>query len=120
MDIEQVSKLTLIPVEILARMRKRRGGPPCHKVLTNSGHVVYLYLKSEILKWLTGKTAFFITAGDAAELMGISRDAVMSISGFKGFDVHYNHIFNGRLIVNNGKNQYIWVPSRRKQKSKRR
>lgn len=116
MNVEQVSKLLLIPIEILVRMRARRTGPPFHKVLTASGEIIYLYLKTELLKWMTNRTAFFITAGDAAELLGISRLEVTKISGFKGFDISFNRKYKGRLLINAAKNQFIWVPNRRKKR----
>lgn len=116
MNIQQVSKMTKIPVELLLRMRSResrslRSGPPVHKVLTNTGELVYVYLKTEIAKWMKMRNCL-ITAGDAAELMGISRDEILEIYGLRGFNIKYKGGFVGRLIINNSKNQYIWLPKR--------
>ena len=86
-----------------------KSGPPFHKVLTVSGDLIYVYIKSEIVKWMKIRNCL-ITAADAAELMGISRDEVLAIYGLKGFNISYDGKLKGRLIINNGKNQYIWVP----------
>lgn len=113
MNLQQTAKMTGIPEGTLLRMRSResrslKSGPPYHKTISKDGEAIYLYKKEEIRKWLKIRLCL-ITAGDAADIMGISRDEVLKIFGLKGFNVKNGKI-KGRLIVDNGKNQYIWLP----------
>lgn len=113
MNLQETSKLTKIPEDVLVRMRSResrslRSGPPYHKVISSHGEAVYVYLKKEVLEWLKIRRCL-VTAGDAALIMGVSRDELLNIWGLRGFNIKYE-TFRGRLIVNNSKNQYIWLP----------
>lgn len=115
MNLQETSKLTKIPEDVLVRMRSResrslRSGPPYHKVISSNGEAVYIYLKKEVLGWLKMRRCM-VTAGDAAIIMGVSRNEVLDIWGLRGFNVCAGN-YKGRLIVNNGKNQYIWLPMR--------
>jgi hypothetical protein len=114
MTLEETSKLTKIPEKILLRMRSResrslKSGPPYHKTISPEGAAIYVYVKTEVLKWLKLRRCL-LTALDAALLMGISREEILDIYGLRGFNIKHKHC-KGRLIVSNGTNQYIWLPS---------
>jgi hypothetical protein len=113
-NVQEVSKLTKIPVKVLIRMRLRdsgslKAGPPFHKILNSHGELNYVYLKTEVKKWLKIRNCL-ITALDAAIILGISRDEVLNFYGLRGFTVQYDKNCKGRLIINNAKNLYIWMP----------
>lgn len=113
MNVQEVSKFTKIPVKVLLRMQVRgsgslNSGPPFRKSISNGGELVYVYLKSEVKKWLEMRNCL-ITAADAGIILGISRDEVLAICGLKGFMAR-NGKYRGRLLVNNAKNLYIWMP----------
>ena len=94
-------------------MRSREGrslksGPPYHKVISPKGEAIYVYLKREVLGWMKLRRCL-ITAGDAAQIMGISREEILDLYGLKGFNVECED-YRGRLIVNNSTNFYVWLP----------
>ena len=113
MNVQQTSKMTKIPEKVLIRMRSResqslRSGPPYHKIMSSTGDAIYVYLKKEVQEWMRIRRCL-ITAGDAAAILGISREEVLEFYGLKGFNVQCED-YRGRLIINNGKNFYIWLP----------
>ena len=113
MNVQQTSEMTKIPVEILLKMRSRenrsfKSGPPFHKKISSHGEPIYIYHKKEVQKWMKTRRCL-VTAGDAAEIMGISRDELLNIWGLHGFNVKFG-TYRGRLIVHNSKNFYVWLP----------
>lgn len=114
MNTMQASKMTGIPVDTLIRMRDRNNrsllsGPPFHKILDKSGAPIYEYKANELREWMRIKLCQ-ITAGDAANIMGISRDEILAISGVKAFRIKND--YDGRLVINNARNIYIWLPTK--------
>lgn len=114
MNTLQASNMTGIPTDTLIRMRSRNttsnlSGPPFHKKMGKGGEPIYEYKAAELRAWLRIKLCQ-ITAGDAANIMGISRDEIMTFSGIKAFKI--DNEYKGRLIVNNAKNMYIWLPTK--------
>jgi hypothetical protein len=113
MTLEQTSRLTKIPEKVLLRMRSResrslKSGPPYRKTISAVGETIYIYLKKEVLGWMKLRRCL-VTAGDAAIFLGISREEILDIYGLKGFNINSRNS-KGRLIVDNAKNQYIWLP----------
>ncbi len=120
MNIAQTSKMTNIPMDILLRMRARDtrsilSGPPFHKVMGKKGEPIYEYKVKEIREWMRIKLCQ-VTAGDAANIMGVSRDEILAINGVQGFRIKND--YDGRLVVNNARNMYIWLPTKRKARKK--
>lgn len=118
MNTLQASKMTGIPVDTLIRMRARDtrsllSGPPFHKVMSKAGVPVYEYKAKELRDWMRIKLCQ-ITAGDAANIMGVSRDEIMVITGVKAFRVKGE--YDGRLVINNARNLYIWLPTKKNRK----
>lgn len=118
MNVQQTSKMTGLPVETLIKMRSRDttsliSGPPYTKTMGKGGQTVYVYKAAEVRNWLRIKLCQ-VTAGDAANIMGISRDEIMAIHGIKAFKVTGE--YQGRLIVNNTNRIYIWLPAKNNRK----
>ena len=118
MNTLQASNMTGIPVSTLIRMRARDtrsnlSGPPFHKTMGKGGEPIYEYKAAELRAWMRIKLCQ-ITAGDAANIMGISRDEIVAMSGIKAFKI--DNEYKGRLIVNNSKNMYIWLPTKNNRK----
>lgn len=118
MNIQQTANMTGIPADTLIRMRARDtrsnlSGPPFHKTMGKSGMPVYTYKAAEVREWMRIKLCQ-VTAGDAANIMGISRDEIMVYSGIKAFKI--DNEYKGRLVINNARNQYIWLPEKNNRK----
>ncbi len=118
MNIQQTAKMTGVPVEILIKMRSRDttsmlSGPPYTKTLGKGGETLYVYNAAEVRKWLKIKLCQ-VTAGDAANIMGVSRDDIVAIHGIKAFKISGE--YDGRLIVNNTNRIYIWLPAKNNRK----
>lgn len=116
MNIQQTSKLTGIPTDVLLRMRDRKNlsllsGPPFHKLMSKSGVPVYEYNLKEVREWMRLKRGR-ITAGDAATIMGVSREEILGIHGVESFRIQNE--YDGRLVVNNTRNLYIWLPTKKR------
>lgn len=112
MNTKQTAALTGIPEPLLQRLRARetrtlKGGPPYRKALSRSGKVSYVYDRPEVERWLKIKRCI-ITQGDAAMLLDCSRDELGTYSGLRSFELRGEN--NGKLIINNGKNFYLWIP----------
>ncbi len=119
MNIAQVARMTNIPVFVLARMRDRKGasllcGPPFHKMMDAEGNLIYVYKIKEIREWMRWRNCQ-ITAGDAAEILGCTRDDILKYSGIHSFDIRKKE-YRGRLVMDRSKNLYIWMPVRKKEK----
>lgn len=115
MNTAEVAKLTGIPQELLTRLRARESrslkcGPPFCKTLDRTGPK-YVYDRKEVLKWMKLRNCL-ITAGDAALIKNVMREVILNISGLKSFDIRRKD-YKGKLIIDNAKSVYIWVPKRR-------
>lgn len=114
MNTTQTAKLTGIPEDLLVRMRARetrtlKGGPPYCRKVNKDGTVVYTYDRREVQSWMRLKRCL-ITAGDAAALLETSRDEILKIFGLRSIPLRAKGK-KGTLIVDNGRNVYIWVPN---------
>jgi len=111
MSLKEVAKMTGLSEHILMRMRTRnshslKSGPPFCKKLIN-GELVYIYDRIEVKKWLEQRHCL-ITALDAAQLLGISREELLNFYGLKSFDIRQGRR-KSKLIIQNSKNIYIWI-----------
>lgn len=112
MNTSETAKYTGIPAEVLVRMRaretrSRKSGPPFCKVLSAVGDAEYVYSKREIKQWLRLRNCL-ITAGDAAVILGLHREDILSIHGVQSFTVKKRG-YRGRLVVDNTRKIYIWL-----------
>jgi hypothetical protein len=112
-NIEQTAKLTKIPIKVLMRCRSREGrslknGPPYRKTLTPSGELIFSYDRAEVKQWMKVRRCL-ITAGDVGQILAIDRDDVLAIYGLTT-RVAVCDGFKGRVLIDNAKNQYIWLP----------
>jgi hypothetical protein len=112
MNTKQTEQLTGIPAILLRRLRSResmtlRGGPPYRRRLTSKGTMGYTYDRAEVTQWMQLKRCL-ITQGDAAVLMDCSRDEISRYYGLRSFEIRGKK--NGKLIIDNGKNFFMWVP----------
>lgn len=119
MNIQQTSKMTGIPQHILVRMRARDtrtliSGPPFCKVIGKNGETRYVYHLSNVREWMRLRKSR-ITAGDAALILGVHREEILEYSGLRGFDVATRE-YKGRLIIDNARNVYLWIPKKRGKK----
>lgn len=113
MNLAQTSKMTGIPEFLLIRLRARettslRSGPPYCKVLTKNGDMDYVYDRKAVREWMKMRRCL-ITAGDAAKMLGMSREDLLKIFGQTRFYLRTKEYY-GKLIINNSKNIYIWLP----------
>ncbi len=113
MNTQQASKLTNIPVSVLVRMRARqtmsiKSGPPFRKKMNKNGELIYEYNRVEVLDWLRHRVCL-ITAGDAAEILSVPREEILKYSGVQSKEIKTKE-YRGKLVIDNGKNIYIWVP----------
>jgi hypothetical protein len=111
MNISEVANLIGLDIYLLRHMRAResitlKSGPPFCKTIDAVGNTKYVYKKTEVMKWLKRKH-FRITAGDAAKILGISRDELM---GDYRQGLHSWENPKGKLIVEVRKNIFIWMP----------
>lgn len=111
LNITEVSKLTGLDVFLLKRMRSRESitlnsGPPFCKIIDALGNTKYVYKKSDVLKWMK-RRRFRVTAGDAATILNISRDELLARFN-QG--QHSWEGKSGKLVINTGKNIFIWIP----------
>ncbi len=112
MNTKQTSELTGIPPTLLRRMRSResrtlRGGPPYRRSISKSGRMSYVYDKPDVEQWMKMRKCI-ITQGDAAMLLDCSRDEISGYYGLRSFEIRGKA--KGKLIVDNGKNMFIWIP----------
>lgn len=113
MNTKQTAQLTGIPALLLRRMRCResvslRNGPPHHRSINyKTGGLKFTYDRDEVVAWMKMRRCI-ITQGDAAALMGCSRDEISNYYGQRSFELRGKK--NGKLIVNNGKNFFMWLP----------
>lgn len=110
--------MTGIPLSVLIRMRDRnnrslKSGPPFHKVISKGGTPTYEYKAAEVRDWMRIKLCQ-ITAGDAANIMGITREEILDLTGVQAFQI--KNEYQGKLVVNNTANIYIWLPAKNKRK----
>ncbi len=115
MNTKQTAALTGIPALLLRRMRCResvslRNGPPHRRTITSTGGLRFTYDRNEVLEWMRLRRCI-ITQGDAAALMGCSRDEISNYYGLRSFELRGRK--NGKLIVHNGKNFFMWIPQNR-------
>ncbi len=115
MNTAQAAKLTGIPSELLIRMRARetkslKSGPPYAKTLNPEGAVAYTYSKADVERWMKMRRCA-ITAADAAVVLGCSRDEILAIYGLQSIPIK-NKGYEGKLLIDNGKSIYIWLPTR--------
>lgn len=118
MNTKQTAELTGIPAEMLHRLRTRNStttlhsGPPFSRRIDKNGVYHYTYNKTQILSWMK-KRNLLITAKEAADLLGITREEVLAVAGVKRFDIRC-----GFLVINPGKNLFIMVLKKTKKASK--
>src|SRR6266436_1554899 len=117
MNTKQTAKMTGIPEQILIRMRARettslKSGPPFCKKMGKEGEIEYSYHKADVQRWMKARNCL-ITAADAARILGCSREDILSIYGLQSLPIRARG-FNGRLLINNGKNIYVWIPDKLK------
>lgn len=113
MNTIETAKYTGIPAEVLIRMRARetrtlKNGPPFCKTIGKNGETVYVYWKKDVKQWMKMRRCL-ITAGDAALIMDIHREELLDIHGVTGIDIRRKK-FKGKLIIDNPRNVYIWLP----------
>lgn len=118
MNLQQTSKFTKIPEKILLRMRTQvtrnpiKSGPPYHKKLGKNGQIEYHYDVNEVRHWQSIRLCQ-ITAADAADLMGTTREEVLDLYGVRRFPVECDG-YEGMLTIDNTNNLYIWIPKNKK------
>lgn len=117
MNTAQVAKMTGIPEFILIRMRTRdtrtlKNGPPFHKKLGKKGETIYYYTQSEVKRWMKMRNCL-ITAMDAALILDSCRLDILDIYGLKSIPV-CNEQYSGKLVIDNSKNFYLWIPKKQK------
>ncbi len=113
MNLAETAKKTGIAADVLVRMRARdtrtlKSGPPFHKQMGPNGEPVYVYNQLEVKRWMKFRRCH-CTAGDAAIILGVHREDILDIHGVTGFDIRRKG-FKGRLIVDNSRNIYMWLP----------
>jgi len=84
MNTLEASEYTGIPLDILIRMRTRvtstlRSGPPYERKFVE-GKLQYVYRKAPLDRWLKTRRCL-LTAGEGAQLLGISRDEILNMVG---------------------------------------
>ncbi len=114
MNTIEAAAYSKIPIEILVRMRAREttsflGGPPVNKKMLKTGEVRYIYRKVDLTRWLKMRNCR-ITAKDAAIILGTSRDELLKRFGIQSYLVR-NKKYSGKLVIDNGKSIYIWLPA---------
>lgn len=117
MNTIETAKLTGIPEALLIRMRARetrtlKGGPPYCRKIRKNGTVVYTYNKRDVQAWMRLRSCL-ITAADAASILETSREEILKLYGIRGIEVTGKGK-KGKLVIDNGKNVYIWVPKRKR------
>ena len=122
MNVQQVAKMTGLPEKVLIKMRSRetvsfKSGPPFHKTMGKGGETIYEYKLKEVREWMRLKNCD-ITAGDAASIMGISRDEIKALHGVQALDVNDEEGYKGKIVINNPRNIFLWVPEVKSRKKK--
>lgn len=112
MNTTEAAALTGIPAMLLRRMRSResrtlRGGPPYEYRLSSKGTMKYSYAREAVEQWMKTRNCI-ITQGDAAMLLECSRDEIGDYYGLRSFEIRGKS--KGKLIIDNGKNLFIWIP----------
>jgi len=113
MNTIQAAEFTGIPEFLLVRMRARettsiKSGPPFCKKMGRNGEPLYTYSIRDLRRWMKIRKCL-ITAGDAAEILGISREDLINMHGLQGVDIN-KKTHKGRLVIDNGHAIYVWVP----------
>lgn len=107
MNTLEASRFTGIPAETLIRMRTRitstlQSGPPFKRSLNEDGHSVFSYTKRDLQAWMKARNCL-LTAGEAANIMGITRLEILDLSG--SFNLGKGA---GTLVIYPNKNIYLF------------
>lgn len=109
MNTLEASEFLGIPANILAKMRYRptstlQAGPPFEKKYVK-GKPTVVYKMSSLKAWLKMRSCL-LTAGEAAELLGVSRDEILNMVGSY-------EVAGGNLVVYPTRNVYLFQSQRR-------